>query len=122
MCNFSSTLIVLDKKLDIVDILKLYKLESDGCTIQLVGGEHQVLGGGHGVGLVEVQGAGLVHEDSQVLGAFVGRSLDLEAVDLDVLVEGQGEDELLVAVGLEEASSVVEAVAVGVVVILVEAL
>ena len=55
-------------------------------------------------------------------GTLIRRTLHFEAVYLDILVEGDGEDELLVAVGLQEAAGRGEAVLVGVLVILVQTL
>lgn len=78
--------------------------------------------GHHRVGFIKVHGIGEVLEDPERLGSFVCRGADLEGVDFHGLVESQGQDDLLVAVGLEESPSGREAVVVGVIVGLVKTL
>ena len=57
------------------------------------------------LGRVKVERARLVDEEAQSLGSAVGRCLNFDRVDLDCLVEGQGNDELLVAVRFEVAGA-----------------
>ena len=78
--------------------------------------------GRHPLRLVKVERVGQILEDPDGLGPLVGRRLHLDGVDLHHLVEGQREDELLVAVALQVPAAGAEGVAVGVVVALVEAL
>lgn len=75
-----------------------------------------------GLRLTEVKTPGLVFENSQRLWPRVGGRSDLEALDLDHLVEGEREDELLVAVGLEQSGAVLETVLQRVIVIHIETL
>ena len=82
----------------------------------------EFLRGLHAVGLVKVEGVGEVLEDLDGLGPLALGRLDLETVHLDALGEGQAEDELLVAVRLEEAAARGHGVTPGVVVRLVQAL
>ena len=72
--------------------------------------------------LTEVEAPGLVFEHSECFWSRVCRGPDLEALDLDDLVEGEREDELLVTVGLEEGGAVLETVLQRVIIINIETL
>merc|ERR1712079_529561 len=88
----------LEKELNIVDILELDKLERNDVPFKLLLCNIHILSGLHAGSFIKVQRIGLVHEDSQSFGTLIRWTLHFEAVYLDILVEGDGEDELLVAV------------------------
>ncbi len=83
---------------------------------------HEILRAVHRIRLVKVKGVGLVVEYPDQLRPLVLGGPDLERMDFDCLLEGHGEDELLVTVRFQEAATATEAVAVRVLVRLVQAL
>ena len=88
----------LEEELNVHDVLKVDKLEWDEVSSELLLCEDEVLDGGHTSSLVKVQNVELIDKDSHSLGPLVGRGLDLDAVAIDGLVEGEREDDLLVGV------------------------
>ena len=118
--HFTSSLIILEKELYVLNVLELDILQWDDRAVQLSWRQAEILGCCHRVGLVKIQRGGLVHEDSNIFWAFVPRSLNLHTVNLDSLVERQSQYELFIAVRLEVSASPSQTVAVRMFVVLIE--